>query len=62
MEIPVKIQLWDAADEDITEDRICDLSAKFKKSESAHEINLIYNQHTGHWTGDDTRGDPSGYG
>ncbi len=62
IEIPIKIQLWDAADEDISQDRICDLSAKFGESEDACEINLIYNQHTGHWTGDDTRGDPSGYG
>jgi hypothetical protein len=36
----------------------CDLSSHI----DTNEINIIYNIKTGHWTGDDTLGDASGYG
>lgn len=62
IEVPIVIQLWDAADEDVTSDRICDLSGSFGNSISNNEISLMYNLRTGHWTGDDARGDVSGYG
>lgn len=61
-EIPIKIQLWDAADEDVTIDRLCDLGSGSEDSNTGKEINLIYNYNTGHWTGDDFIGDSSGYG
>ena len=61
-EIPIRLQLWDAADEDITEDRLCDLNQGLGDNITSKEINLMYNIKTGQWTGDDHRGDASGYG
>jgi len=61
-DLPITIQLWEAADEDSTEDRLCDLNSAPGDSIDAYEINLNYLVNTGHWSGDDERGDLSGYG
>jgi hypothetical protein len=61
-DIPITIQLWEAADDDNSEDRLCDLNSAVGNSIEANEINLIYLLNTGHWSGDDERGDLSGYG
>ena len=65
--VDIKIQLWDYADEESI-DRLCDISGDTGDSDDGYDIELIYNLHTGHWTGDDLRNedqnnyDPSGYG
>ena len=62
--VDVKIQLWDEKDENIKEDRLCDLNGERDK----YDVELTYNIKTGHWTGDDfldlnhEEFDPSGYG
>jgi len=61
-EIPIHIQVWDAADEDITTDRICDITGKQGDGEESKTAVIYYDVTTGYWTGDDDRGDPSGYG
>jgi hypothetical protein len=49
--VNVKIQLWsDDVPYDISGDR------------DTYDVNLVYSIKTGHWTGDDSIGDPSGYG
>jgi len=50
-EVEIKIKLFD-------DDTICDLNGKNEKK----NVELKYNIKTGHWTGDDFLGDPSGYG
>lgn len=61
-QLPIRIQLWDAADEGITVDRLCDITGKTGDDEESKTALLYYNVRTGHWTGDDHLGDPSGYG
>ncbi|MDG6228379.1 MAG: hypothetical protein QCH96_00260, partial [Candidatus Thermoplasmatota archaeon] len=61
-ELPIRIQLWDAADEIITTDRLCDITGKQGTDEESKTAVIYYNVRTGHWTGDDYLGDPSGYG
>ena len=60
--IPISIQLWDAADESITKDRLCDISPDEGMNDDAYDVELTYNLKTGKWTGDDYVGDSSGYG
>lgn len=60
--VPVTIQVWEAADEGMLVDRLCDLNQDPEQVQEAYEINLNYLVQTGHWTGDDEKGDPSGYG
>jgi len=54
--VKIVVQLWDW--NFIFPDKTCDLS----ESSSSHEVTLFYNIKNGHWTGDDRRGDASGYG
>lgn len=61
-EVSITLQLWDAKDETATSDRLCDISGDTGGSDDAYDAELIYNIKTGHWTGDDFVGDPSGYG
>lgn len=42
------------------EDILCDLSGN--KTNSLPTVNIVYDLNTGWWTGDDSHGDPSGYG
>jgi hypothetical protein len=51
----IKIQLWDWSP---SGNKLCDISGDKNKS----DIELAYSIKTGHWTGDDYLGDPSGYG
>ncbi len=51
--VDVTIQLWDW---NSNGDKLCDIGNENE------DVNLIYNIKTGHWTGDDKIGDPSGYG
>lgn len=60
--VAVQIQLWDQKDDDYTEDRLCDISADIGSSIEGYTVDLVYNIKTGHWTGEDTIGDSSGYG
>jgi len=53
--VNIKIQLWDA---NSNGDRLCDISGDSAKS----DVELTYSLKTGHWTGEDSIGDPSGYG
>jgi hypothetical protein len=53
--VDITIQLWQQRDEG---DRLLDISP----NEGKYEANMIYSIATGHWTGDDYLGDPSGYG
>ncbi len=52
--VNVTIQLWG----DETEDIPYDISGKHDR----YDVTLLYSIKTGHWTGDDSRGDVSGYG
>ena len=52
--VSIKIQLWDW---NPNGNRLCDIGGYSK-----FDVSLIYNIKTGHWTGDDFIGDPSGYG
>jgi len=54
-EVTIMIQLWAETD---TSTIPCDLSPYV----DAFAVEMIYNIKTGQWTGDDTRGDSSGYG
>ncbi len=60
--VPITIQVWEAADEGSIVDRLCDLNQDTGDTQEAYEVNLNYLVQTGHWTGDDEHGDPSGYG
>lgn len=60
--ISVKIQLWDAADKQSEQDRLCDISADEGTQDDSYDVELTYNVKNGHWTGDDQVKDPSGYG
>lgn len=60
--VPITIQVWEAADEGLIIDRLCDLNQDTGDTQEAYEVNLNYLVQTGHWTGDDENGDPSGYG
>jgi len=57
--VDITIQLWDSYDEGaIEEDMLCDISG----DPETYDVDLEYDLYTGHWTGDDSLGDPSGYG
>jgi hypothetical protein len=60
--IPIVIQLWDAADDGSTNDRLCDISPDIGSGDDAYDVEVFYDINTGHWTGDDELQDPSGYG
>jgi len=51
--VDIKIQLWDW---NKNGDKLCDIGNE------NDDANLLYSIKTGHWTGDDEIGDPSGYG
>lgn len=53
--VDITIQLWAQTD---TGNILCDLNPQ----PDTYEANIQYNIKTGHWTGDDTIGDASGYG
>jgi len=55
LEVDIKIQLWD---QDNPTDTLCDISP----NQYDNMINIVYNIKTGHWSGDDSLEDPSGYG
>jgi len=54
--VPVKIQLWTTSP---SGDLQCDIRGN---GTGFYDISVNYNLYTGHWTGDDYLGDPSGYG
>lgn len=61
--VDIKIQLWDCKDENVNEDRLCDISGDYNNSNDSYDIELTYSIKTGRWTGDDSlNADPSGYG
>jgi len=49
--VNVKIQLWSG-----------DVPYDISGNPDKYDVNLVYSIKTGHWTGDDSIGDPSGYG
>lgn len=53
--VNIKIQLWDSQNGTNT---ACDISG----DAGDYDVDLIYSIKTGAWTGDDSLGDPSGYG
>ncbi len=55
--VNIKIQLWSSTGDE-TEDVPYDISG----DRDSYDVNLIYSIKTGHWTGDDSIGDSSGYG
>ncbi len=63
--VTIKIQLWDSFP---LRNKLCDLSENNEYFKAKHDIDLIYNLKTGHWTGDDfiypyyAWSDLSGYG
>lgn len=57
--VNVIIELWDAS---ATGDKLCDISGNYTTYPSSSILHLQYSIATGHWTGDDDMGDPSGYG
>ncbi len=58
--VDIRIQLWDW--NIFLRDKLCDLDGNSGSTQNNHEVNLFYSLKTGHWTGDDQIGDPSGYG
>ena len=60
--VVIQIQLWDQKDGDYTKDRLCDISADSGDSSEGYTVDLTYNIKTGHWNGEDSLGDKSGYG
>jgi hypothetical protein len=60
--VDIKIQLWDAADEYISKDRLCDISLDKGEMNDSFDAEIKYNLKNGHWTGDDKLNDKSGYG
>ena len=52
--VPITIQLWSHETEDVAYDLSADLETT--------EVTVLYSIKTGHWTGDDSLGDASGYG
>jgi len=59
--VNVVIQLWDA-NESGAPDKLCDISPDTGSTADSRDVELTYSIKTGHWTGDDSLGDPSGYG
>ncbi|MFO8132372.1 MAG: hypothetical protein R6U10_00315 [Thermoplasmatota archaeon] len=58
-EVPVTLQLWaHGAGGDVR----CDIGGVDAAVLSGRSASLLFNRSTGDWTGDDYRGDPSGYG
>ncbi len=53
--VNIRIQLWNAK---LTGDVLCDISG----DADSKDVNLVYSIKTGHWTGDDSLSDASGYG
>lgn len=53
--VTIKIQLWSSKN---GETIACDISGDL----GDYDVELVYNIKTGKWTGDDSLGDPSGYG
>jgi hypothetical protein len=51
--VDITIQLWDANED---EDVLCDIGNE------EYDVDITYSIVTGHWTGEDYIGDPSGYG
>ncbi|MBU0496684.1 MAG: hypothetical protein KKC68_07175 [Candidatus Thermoplasmatota archaeon] len=60
--VEIKIQLWDARDELFSADRLCDVSPDGGIGDDSYDVELIYSIRDGHWTGDDSLQDASGYG
>jgi hypothetical protein len=67
--VEIRIQLWDAKDEDYSSDRLCDISRDFLGSQDdSYDVEIEYSIKTGRWSGDDfletvyDKSDPSGYG
>jgi hypothetical protein len=60
--VDIKIQLWDFSENGASEDRLCDISDDYGDSSDCFDVELVYSIKTGHWRGDDSLGDPSGYG
>jgi hypothetical protein len=58
--VNVVIQLWDA-NESGAPDKLCDISPDKGSTSDGRDVELTYSIKTGHWTGDDSLGDPSGY-
>jgi len=61
-DISLVLQLWDAADEGINDDRLCDISPDTGMNDDSYDVEINYNLKNGHWTGDDALEDLSGYG
>jgi hypothetical protein len=59
--VNIVIQLWDA-NESGAPDKLCDISPDTGSLPDSADVELTYSIKTGHWTGDDSPGDPSGYG
>ncbi len=55
--VDIKIQVWDSK-----VDKICDIGGDTGESDDAYDAELTYSIKNGRWTGDDSLGDPSGYG
>jgi len=55
--VDIKIQVWDSKD-----NSICDISGDTDEGNDGYDAEMIYSIKDGHWTGDDSLGDPSGYG
>lgn len=53
--VDITIQLWDSTEHG-------DIPLDISPIAGEHEAHMIYSIATGHWTGDDYLGDPSGYG
>jgi len=63
--VSIKIQLWD---KNPIKDVLCDLSKNYQSNTDKHDVDLVYNLKTGHWSGGDYISrepvffDESGYG
>jgi hypothetical protein len=58
-QVDITIELYDKT---MPEERFCVGSKEPQTKTQGHTAHMIYNLKTGHWTGDDYVGDPSGYG
>jgi hypothetical protein len=55
--VDIRVQVWNNKN-----DKICDISGDTGSDNDAYDAELTYSIKDGHWTGDDSLGDPSGYG
>jgi hypothetical protein len=60
--VEISIQLWDAPDGLSNSPRLCDISPDTGITDDSYDVEIMYSILDGHWSGDDSLTDDSGYG